>query len=127
MFNTRFLLRAWNLGLCQSEAARVTSLQWKPWALSLQGALVGVTLTCRIPCFITESSVSFGIPRGEGPWMLVPGFPHFAPCSSLAAGAQHPFAIIHQNHEHQGTLSPVSPSHESSNLRGVVETSGHST
>lgn len=44
--------------------------------------------------------------------------PDFAPCSSLAAGTQHPFAIIHQNHEYQGTLSPVSPSHESSNLRG---------
>ena len=96
MLNTRFPSDSLEFGHVPCRGR--LSAQLKPRALSLQGALDGISLTCKILCLVKEPSVSFGTTLGAARWMLAPGFPQSSPtCSSFADCAWYPFAVIDQS------------------------------
>ena len=96
MLNTRFPSDSLEFGHVPCRGR--LSAQLKPRALSLQGALDGISLTCKILCLIKEPSVSFGTTLGTDHWMLAPGFPQSSPtCSSFADCAWYPLTVKDQS------------------------------
>ena len=96
MLNTRFPSESLEFGHVPCRGC--LSAQSKPRALSLQGALDGISHTCKILCLIKEPSVSFGTTLGTDHWMLAPGFPRSSPIGSSFAGcAWYSFTAIDQS------------------------------
>ena len=68
--------------------------------------------------------MSHGIPPGMHSWEFMPGLLWTAPPASFPSAnfALYPFTVINHSHEHNYTLSSVSPPSKSPNLEVVLGT-----